>query len=167
MTDEELLDLARERLGLSLTAPDAHLVTLRSRMPGLLVPSKIYGILAAGRPTLYVGPTDGEIADGHGKRQIVIDESADEAQRGALETIISGEACEPMSNFFSVFAATCSAFCETLFLPIDLQADLDARTAKLRWRQQHRQRRSHGHRRCHWKPHHLRHSGHQQRQPPG
>jgi glycosyltransferase involved in cell wall biosynthesis len=32
-------------------------------MPGLLVPSKIYGILAAGRPTIYVGPDEGEIAD--------------------------------------------------------------------------------------------------------
>ena len=50
---------------------------------------------------LYKWP--GEIAEGNGKRQIVIDERADEAQRIALETIISGEACEPLSNFFSVF----------------------------------------------------------------
>ena len=42
----------------------------------------------------------GEIAEGNGKRQIVIDERADEAQRTALETIISGEACAPLSNFF-------------------------------------------------------------------
>lgn len=55
--------VSRERLGHSLTAGDAHLVSLRERMPGLLVPSKIYGILAAGRPTLYVGPDRGEIAD--------------------------------------------------------------------------------------------------------
>lgn len=53
----------RERLGLSLTAGDLHLVTLREGMPGLLVPSKIYGVLAAGRPTLYVGPEAGEVAD--------------------------------------------------------------------------------------------------------
>ena len=37
----------------------------------------------------------GEIKDGNGKRQIVIDERADEAQRIALETIISGEASSP------------------------------------------------------------------------
>jgi glycosyltransferase involved in cell wall biosynthesis len=54
---------ARERLGDSLTAGDVHLVTLRERMAGLLVPSKIYGILAAGRPTVYVGPDEGEIAE--------------------------------------------------------------------------------------------------------
>ena len=71
----------------------------------------------------------GEIADGSGKRQIVIGERADEAQRVALETIISGEACEPLSNLFSVFASTCSEFCDTLFLPINLEANLEARTA--------------------------------------
>jgi glycosyltransferase involved in cell wall biosynthesis len=53
----------REKLGDALAAGDAHLVTLRPRMPGLLVPSKIYGILAAGRPSLYVGPKEGEVFD--------------------------------------------------------------------------------------------------------
>ena len=78
---------------------------------------------------LYKWP--GEIADGDGKRQTVIDEGADEAQRVALETIISGEACQPLSNLFAVFASTCSEVCETLFRPIDLEADLDARTASV------------------------------------
>jgi len=78
---------------------------------------------------LYKWP--GEIAEGDGKRQIVIDERANEAQRIALETIISGAACKPLSNMFSVFASTCSAFCETLALPISLEADLEARTARV------------------------------------
>lgn len=51
-----------ERLGQSLTAGDIHLVTLREGVAGLLVPSKLYGILAAGRPALYVGPAEGEVA---------------------------------------------------------------------------------------------------------
>jgi glycosyltransferase involved in cell wall biosynthesis len=38
-------------------------VTLRDGIAGLVVPSKIYGILAAGRPTLYVGPDEGEVAE--------------------------------------------------------------------------------------------------------
>ena len=42
---------------------------------------------------LYMWP--GEIAEGNGKRLIVIDERADKTQRIALETIISGEACAP------------------------------------------------------------------------
>ncbi len=61
----------------------------------------------------------------------MIDERADQAQRTALETIVSGRACAPLSNFFSVFASTCSTFCETLFLPIDLEASAEQRTAKV------------------------------------
>jgi hypothetical protein len=76
---------------------------------------------------LYKWP--GEIAKGDGKRQIVIDERADESQRAALETIVAGGACEPLSNCFSVFASTCSEFFETLFLPISLDASLENRTA--------------------------------------
>jgi hypothetical protein len=78
---------------------------------------------------LYKWP--GEIAEGNGKRQIVIEERADDAQRAALETIIAGEECEPLSNFFSVFASTCSEFCETLFLPISLDANGELRTASV------------------------------------
>lgn len=77
--------------------------------------------------TLYKWP--GEIKDGNGKRLIVIDERADEPQRAALELILSGEAGEPLSNMFSVFASTCSEFCRTLYLPIALDADLEQRTA--------------------------------------
>lgn len=78
---------------------------------------------------LYKWP--GEIAEGKGKRQIIIDKRAAQPQRSALETIISGGACQPLSNLFSVFASTCSEFCETLFLQIDLDADLEARTARV------------------------------------
>jgi len=52
----------RERLAQSLGACDAHLVTLRPGLEGLALPSKFYGIIAAGRPVLFVGATDGEIA---------------------------------------------------------------------------------------------------------
>jgi hypothetical protein len=79
---------------------------------------------------LYRWP--GEIKDGKGKRQIVIDERADEAQRSALERIVSGQAGKPLSNLFSVFASTCSESCETLFLPIDLQADLGRQGSRYR-----------------------------------
>jgi colanic acid biosynthesis glycosyl transferase WcaI len=53
--------VSRDLLAQSLAAGDLHLITLSGGIPGLVVPSKIYGILAAGRPTLYVGPADGEI----------------------------------------------------------------------------------------------------------
>jgi glycosyltransferase involved in cell wall biosynthesis len=51
----------RERLSESLSVPDIHLVSLREEMEGLIMPSKIYGILAAGRPTLFLGSAEGSI----------------------------------------------------------------------------------------------------------
>jgi glycosyltransferase involved in cell wall biosynthesis len=52
----------RERLASSLGVADVHLTSLPGAMEGLLVPSKIYGILAAGRAALHVGDPDGEVA---------------------------------------------------------------------------------------------------------
>jgi glycosyltransferase involved in cell wall biosynthesis len=50
-----------DRLALSLSAGDVHVASLREGLAGLLVPSKLYGILAAGRPLLYVGPEGCEV----------------------------------------------------------------------------------------------------------
>lgn len=50
------------RLPLSLTLPDVHLVVLRPALEGFIVPSKLAGIAAAGRPTVLIGAEDGEIA---------------------------------------------------------------------------------------------------------
>jgi len=51
-----------ERLQFSLSAADVHLVSLRSEMAGLSVPSKLYGIMAAGRPMIFIGPKQSESA---------------------------------------------------------------------------------------------------------
>lgn len=48
--------VATAELSAGLTAGDVHVITMRDGFEGLLVPSKIYGVLAAGRPALYVGP---------------------------------------------------------------------------------------------------------------
>lgn len=45
-----------------LTAADLHVVSLAREMKGLVVPSKLYGAMAAGRPVLFVGPLDSDIA---------------------------------------------------------------------------------------------------------
>ena len=52
----------RDMLGQSLTLPDVHLVSLRAEFEGFVVPSKFYGIAAAGRPCVFIGDADGEIA---------------------------------------------------------------------------------------------------------
>jgi glycosyltransferase involved in cell wall biosynthesis len=52
----------RENLATALAAADAHLVTLKPAFADLVYPSKLAGVLAAGRPALFVGPPDGDIA---------------------------------------------------------------------------------------------------------
>jgi glycosyltransferase involved in cell wall biosynthesis len=51
-----------DRLAMSLSVPDVHLVSLKPELEGLLVPSKFYSVLAAGRPVLFVGDPKSEIA---------------------------------------------------------------------------------------------------------
>lgn len=50
------------RLAESLCVPDVHLVSLQPALEGLIVPSKYYGIVAAGRTVICIGRRDGEIA---------------------------------------------------------------------------------------------------------
>jgi colanic acid biosynthesis glycosyl transferase WcaI len=52
----------REALADSLGAGDVHLVSLLPQLEGLIVPSKLYGILAAARPVVFVGDPDGELS---------------------------------------------------------------------------------------------------------
>jgi len=52
----------RERLAESLSAADLHLVTMQPELEGLVVPSKLYGALGAGRPVLFLGPPGSEAA---------------------------------------------------------------------------------------------------------
>jgi colanic acid biosynthesis glycosyl transferase WcaI len=46
-----------------LSAADLHVVTMGEPFVGLLHPCKVYNILAAHRPFLYVGPPEGPVAD--------------------------------------------------------------------------------------------------------
>ena len=83
----------REKLADSLGAADVHLVTLDPAMEGLIVPSKLYGILAAGRPVLFIGAPDGEVArviEQHGCGL-----TAPPDQPGKLEEIILRLAANP------------------------------------------------------------------------
>jgi glycosyltransferase involved in cell wall biosynthesis len=52
----------KERLGESLAAADVHLIPLQRGLAGCIVPSKLYGILAAGRPYVAAVEEDSEVA---------------------------------------------------------------------------------------------------------
>lgn len=53
----------RERLAESLGAADLHVITMRDGLEGLVVPSKLYGILAAERPAMFIGPARDSVAE--------------------------------------------------------------------------------------------------------
>ncbi len=52
----------RAQLAQSLSAADIHLASMRDELCGLVVPSKVYGILAAARPAIFLGPRESEAA---------------------------------------------------------------------------------------------------------
>lgn len=51
----------RERLRSSLTLPDLHVASLDERLEGLIVPSKFVGVIALGKPVLWLGAKTGEV----------------------------------------------------------------------------------------------------------
>ena len=76
----------REQLALSLCVPDIHLISLQPSLEGLIVPSKFYGIAAAGRPTIFIGSKYGEIS--HILRQAQCGFSIEKGQAGEASRII-------------------------------------------------------------------------------
>ena len=52
----------RRRLSLSLSSADLHVVGLAKGLAGYVVPSRLYGILAAGRPVIAAAEEDSETA---------------------------------------------------------------------------------------------------------
>ncbi len=53
----------KSELSHSLSAADLHLVPVDPRVASCLMPSKLYGILAVGRPLLAIAPEDCELAE--------------------------------------------------------------------------------------------------------
>jgi glycosyltransferase involved in cell wall biosynthesis len=91
----------RALLAQSLSAAEVHLVSLRPELEGLIVPSKFYGICAAGRPTLFIGDGDGEIAGLIGRhdcgRSVCMGDGAKLAQT-ILELATDPAACRRMGQ---------------------------------------------------------------------
>lgn len=51
----------REQLASRLSAADVHIVTLKSKWTGTVVPSKFFAALAAGRPVLFAGSRESSV----------------------------------------------------------------------------------------------------------
>jgi len=78
---------------------------------------------------LYYWP--GEIAQGNGTQQTIINEKATPQQREALHKILHGEATAPGATHFFVFNSTMSKVLDTLYRPVAVEIDVESRIARI------------------------------------
>lgn len=86
-----------DRLAMSLSAADLHVVVMGDAFTGIVHPCKIYNVLEVGAPVLYIGPSDSHVVDvlskleeqdltcmaGHGDVETVANYILTGAQQGA------------------------------------------------------------------------------------
>ena len=75
-----------------LASADAHIITIKRGLEGVIVPSKMYGILAAGKPILAVAPRETDVASIGERRGFAICADPDDASEvaGAVREISRG-----------------------------------------------------------------------------
>ncbi len=74
----------------------------------------------------------GAIHEGNGKAYMVIDERADEYQREALLTILSGGETDMGATIWNVFAATLVEVFDPIFTALDIVVDVEARVGHVK-----------------------------------
>ncbi len=74
----------------------------------------------------------GAVHQGNGEMQSIIEERATPEQRKALIAILQGEGAAPATIMLQIYRAMCTKVHEPLFKPIELVANFEKRTAKLR-----------------------------------
>lgn len=114
----------REMLAESLSAADIHLISLRAGMEGLIVPSKLYGIMACARPSIFVGPESSEVARvlGEAGCGVVVREGDAEGLARRIEAYaqnvqeVERAGAAALRSFQGQYTrrASCTAWCELL-----------------------------------------------------
>jgi len=107
-TNVSMVDFAdQESLQRRLAAADFHVISLRDDWAGVVVPSKFFASLAVGRPVLYAGPADSEIARWIDEHDLGLHLRADGAEAAAdrLHALIGDPAALARwrENAFSVY----------------------------------------------------------------
>jgi len=73
----------------------------------------------------------GAIHEGNGSIEAIVDASATDAQKDAILKIMTGQETEPMATMFSVFISTMTTVHDPVFAPIDLEINVENRTARV------------------------------------
>lgn len=85
-----------------------------------------------GLRSVLIASWPGPIHEGDGTHQIIIDESANEAQRAAMQAIMTGGDTDDMATMWWVFSAMAPHKLETLYAPIEFTVDVQAREGSLK-----------------------------------
>jgi hypothetical protein len=78
------------------------------------------------------GKFPGAVHEGNGTLQLVIDEVASNSQREAIRRIVFDEDTEEMKTHWAIYHALSSQVYDPIFAPIELEADIETRTARAR-----------------------------------
>lgn len=73
----------------------------------------------------------GAIHEGNGEVIAFVDDRADDAQREALLRIMTGQDTDPFATMFAVYAATITTMHPPVFIPIELDLDVDGRRGRI------------------------------------
>lgn len=104
-----------ERLSKSLSAADLQVVVMGVPYVGIVHPCKIYNILAAKRPILYIGPTESHIADILGQNNVASYVCSHGDVDGVIKNIL--QAMADCSTKPSRFIEGCNRFSEESLVP--------------------------------------------------
>lgn len=75
------------------------------------------------------GSFPGAVHQGNGTQQLVIDAAANDAQREAIRRIAYNEDTDELKCHYAVYNAMSSTVLEPIIAPIELEADIETRTA--------------------------------------
>jgi hypothetical protein len=89
------------------------------------------GVKLDGLRAVTMGMWPGPIHEGKGTMRVVIDERADPRQRDALAKILTGQETEDMATMWWVFGAMSPTKLPSVYAKIELEVDVDKRTARL------------------------------------
>ncbi|MGB8475731.1 MAG: glycosyltransferase family 4 protein [Candidatus Acidiferrum sp.] len=84
-----------------LSAPDAHVITVKRGLEGVVVPSKMYGILAAGKPIVTVAPEETDAASLGAKFGFSVSADPDSPEKTAAvirSVVLDGEKLQRMGR---------------------------------------------------------------------
>ena len=76
------------------------------------------------------GEFPGAVHEGNGTQQLVISDKADDKQQEAIRLIVYNEYTDELITHYAIYNAMCTTSHDPIIAPIELEMDMEARTAR-------------------------------------